>query len=175
MLKQDLPPDRPDLEQQLSKVCAYLRETISQTRSLARGLSPLILGSGGLVEALGELALRMSKEGHVTCTFMGPASPVVIDEFIAGHLFRIAQEAVNNAVKHSKGNRVSVSLQSHNGHLRLEIADNGRGLPNAEPPQRGIGLQVMKHRASVIDAELTTKSTPGKGVTITCVLNPPKG
>jgi PAS domain S-box-containing protein len=175
MLKQDLPPDRPDLEQQLSKVCAYLRETISQTRSLARGLSPLILGSGGLVEALGELALRMSKEGHATCTFMGPASPVVIDEFIAGHLFRIAQEAVNNAVKHSKGNRVSVSLQNHNGHLRLEIADNGRGLPKAEPPQRGIGLQVMKHRASVIDAELTTKSTPGNGVTITCVLNPPKG
>lgn len=172
MLKQDLPSDRPDLEQQLSKVCAYLRETISQTRSLARGLSPVNLGSGGLVEALGELALRMSKEGGVTCTFKG-SPPVIIDDFVAGHLFRIAQEAVNNAVKHSKGSRVAVALQNRDGQLRLEISDNGQGLPNDESPRGGIGLQVMKHRASVIGAELLTKSVPGKGVTITCTLNLP--
>src|SRR6185436_19733724 len=144
MMKQDLPPNRPDLEQQLSKVCGYLRETISQTRSLARGLSPVNLGSGGLVEALGELALRMSKEGKVTCTFKGPPAPVDIDDFVAGHLFRIAQEAVNNAVKHSKGNRVVVTLENRDGQFRLEISDNGQGFAKPETPGRGIGLQVMK-------------------------------
>jgi signal transduction histidine kinase len=169
-LKQDLPVSRPDLAKELSEIGQFLREAIAQTRSLARGLSPVHLGSGGLVEALGELAARMSKGGRVQCTLEAPSSVVVQDVYLAGHLFRIAQEAVNNAVKHSRATEVVIRLTDQDGVLYLEIADNGKGLPKTPRLDQGIGLQIMKHRASVMGGELEIRSRTGKGVTVTCRL-----
>jgi signal transduction histidine kinase len=173
-MKEDLPSKRPDLIKQISEIGQFLREAITQTRSLARGLSPVNLGSGGLLEALGELALRMSRDGHIKCIF-DCSSPVLVEGNLAqGHLFRIAQEAVNNAVKHSGATNVVVRLTENNGVVRLDVSDNGRGLPKQPPPNQGIGLQIMKHRASVIGAELEIKSENGTGVTVCCILKAKK-
>jgi signal transduction histidine kinase len=169
-MKEDLPASRADLRKQISEICQFLREAIAQTRSLARGLSPVNLGSGGLVEALGELAGRMSREGGIQCAF-DCSSPVLWgDNHAAGHLFRIAQEAVNNAVKHSGATEIGVRLTNNGGVLHLEISDNGQGLPKARQLNQGIGLQIMKHRASIIGADLEIKSQAGTGVTVTCKL-----
>jgi signal transduction histidine kinase len=169
-LKEDLPSNRPDLARQISEIGQFLREAIAQTRSLARGLSPVHLGSGGLVEALGELAARMSKGGRVRCTLEAPSSVVVQEALVAGHLFRIAQEAVNNAVKHSRATEVIIRLADNGHELHLEISDNGKGLPKTLQPDQGIGLQIMRHRASVIGGDLAIKSRTSKGVTVTCTL-----
>jgi signal transduction histidine kinase len=98
----------------------------------------------------------------------------VTDNSVAGHLFRIAQEAANNAIKHSQASKVVISLTDTDGGLRLEISDDGKGLPKTSKPNQGIGLQVMKHRAGVIGADLEVHSQPGNGVTVVCMLRQSK-
>jgi signal transduction histidine kinase len=92
---------------------------------------------------------------------------VLVDEHhTAGQLYRIAQEAVNNALKHSRAKRITLSLVRTADTLELGVTDNGRGFPKVLRP--GMGLQVMRHRASVINAELTVGSKPGQGTSIHC-------
>jgi signal transduction histidine kinase len=167
-LREDLKKRQPDLDKQIARVCQYLRQAVAQTRLLARGLSPVELDSDGLADALADLVRRTNEIGRLHCRFQ-VGSPVVIeDNAVAGHLFRIAQEALNNAVKHSEADEVAISLSQNGEITRLEIADNGRGLPKAKQAGAGIGLQVMKHRANVIRAALNVESAPGKGVKVSC-------
>ena len=168
-LRQDLPRNRPDLDGQISRISQYLREAISQTRALARGLSPLNLDSRGLADALEELAARTSRDGRIRCRLEAD-SPVILDDILAaGHLFRIAQEAVNNALKHSDATEIAIRLAHGPGEVRLDVSDNGKGLPEMLPSDHdGIGLQIMKHRASVIGAALQIQSQPGKGAVVSC-------
>ncbi len=169
-LKEDLRGVRADLDDEISQICQYLREAIAQTRSLAHGLSPVNLEAGGLAGALREMSARMTAKGRVQCHFR-PLRPVAMnDAVVAGHLFRIAQEAVNNAVKHARARNVEVCLDGMNGKIRLTIADDGRGMPKSLDACGGIGLQVMRHRASVIGGELELQSKPGRGVTVVCTL-----
>jgi signal transduction histidine kinase len=169
-LKQDLPPSRPDLEKEVAQICQFLRNAISQTRSLAHGLAPLSLDSRGLTDALNSLALRMSSRHGIQCSFDSP-SPIALDnELVTGHLFRIAQEAVNNAVKHSLATEVMIRLIRSSGKLQLEVSDNGKGFPKTPSSSQGIGLQIMRHRTSVIGGELNIISKPGEGVSVICTL-----
>jgi signal transduction histidine kinase len=169
-LKHDLPPGRKDLKKQVSEISAYLREAIAQARLLARGLSPLNLDSRGLAEALEELALRMTRSGRVQCRFESKGEVVFEDLMAAGHLFRIAQEAVNNAVKHAQAEVIRIRLEKTIDALELEISDNGKGFSRKAGSDKGIGLEIMKHRASVIGAEFKISSKPGHGVSVTCRL-----
>jgi two-component system, NarL family, sensor histidine kinase NreB len=169
-LREDLQPVSTELTKRASQICQFLRDAIAQTRSLARDLSPVKLGSGGLAEALKELALRMSQAGRVKCAVHAPISVAIENELDAGHLYRIAQEAVHNSVKHAQATEIVIMLKQNRGVLRLEISDDGQGLPKTPKRDQGIGLQVMKHRASIIGADLEIKSDSGKGVTIVCTL-----
>ncbi len=173
-LKQDLPPSRPDLVKEVSQICQFLRDAISQTRSLARGLAPLSLDSRGLAEALAGLAARAGQDGRIHCTLHSPAPVEVEDDIMAVHLFRIAQEALNNALKHSGATRVAIRLTNQDASLRLEIRDNGKGLPRQGPAHEGLGLKIMKHRASSIGADLKIASQEGEGVSVVCTLPAPK-
>ncbi len=167
-LKEDLRSKQPKLENQASEIGRLLREAIAQTRSLARGLSPVNLDSTGLADALAELARRTIEYGRVKCTLDCPQPVLIEDSTVARHLFRIAQEAVNNAVKHAKARNLLIKLATEKGAVHLVISDNGKGLPKKNQTAQGIGLQVMKHRAGVIGAELNIDSKPGGGVTVTC-------
>jgi signal transduction histidine kinase len=167
-LKADVAARQPALTRQVEQICARLRETISQTRSMARGLVPVKDEPEALWASLIELAERTHALGRASCRFDCPKPVIVEDNAVAGHFYRIAQEAVNNAVKHSEATVVVIQLARHRQRLELRISDNGRGL--ARTKSAGMGLQVMKHRARVIGAELTVDSPPGKGVTITCSL-----
>jgi signal transduction histidine kinase len=88
----------------------------------------------------------------------------------AMHLYRIAQEAVNNALKHAGARRIRISLKGGPKVLRLQIADDGQGLPSRRRAGRGMGLEVMRHRAHVIGATLEISSKPSAGVKVTCTL-----
>jgi len=163
-LKEDV-AGTPRLAKQVSRIGRFLRESIAQVRSLSRGLVPVSDRPDALWASLVELADRTNVPGRVECKFVSPV--VLVDEHnTAGQFFRIAQEAVNNALKHSRAKRITLTLARTAGALELGVTDNGRGFPKVLRP--GMGLQVMRHRASVINAELTVESQSGQGTSIRC-------
>lgn len=160
----------PALAKRLDLMGRMLREAISQTRYLARGLVPVGDDPDALLIGLTELAERTNSLGNVKCRFDAPDVFELRDAFIAGHLYRIAQESVNNAVKHARASNVTIRLTQSPGTITLEIADDGVGLPKTASGRSGLGLGVMKHRASVIGAELSISSKRSGGVTVKCLL-----
>jgi len=158
------------LKQQVERIGQDLRECIALTRSLARGLAPVTPTPDGLMEGLKELATRATAPGLVECR-LECSNPVLLeDSQTTGHLYRIAQEAVNNALKHAGAKRIAVKLSCSNGALQLQIQDDGRGLPRRQNSNSGLGLEIMRHRAHVIGASLEVDSRPNEGVTVTCTL-----
>ena len=149
----------------LDSVGKMLRDAIAQTRFLSRGLVPLGSGPDALQDGLTELAERMNGLRTLRCEFDCPAPVPVDDSFISGHLYRIAQEAVNNAAKHAGATQVMIRLARTDGSLLLEVSDNGGGLAQK---RGGLGLGVMQHRAKLIGGELQITSKKGEGVKITC-------
>ncbi len=161
--------NNPSLTRGLDSVGKMLREAIAQTRFLARGLVPLGSGSDALQIGLTELAQRMNGLRALRCRFECPQSVTVDDPFIAGHLYRIAQEAVNNAAKHAGASQVTIRLASSDDELRLEVIDDGRGLTKE---RSGLGVGVMQHRAKLIGGELQIASKAGVKVTCRVPLTP---
>ena len=86
------------------------------------------------------------------------------------HLFRIAQEAVNNAAKHGEAKNVSISLSSSGGVTRLIIADDGKGMSSLPANRKGIGLESMRYRARALQGEFKIDSIPGEGTVVVCQL-----
>jgi signal transduction histidine kinase len=161
----------PALSLRLDLIGRMLREAVAQTRFLARGLVPVGSDPDALQIGLAELAERTTALGRVRCKFDSPTPVAISDPQVAGHLYRIAQEAVNNAIKHAQAENVTIRLVRTEGALLLEIADDGTGLPKGRRTARaGVGMGVMQHRANAIGAELTIASRRGEGVTIRCRL-----
>lgn len=169
MLKEDTIEARPDLTKRFDQVSSMLRDAVAQTRYLARGLVPVGGEPDALQIGLAELASRTHGLGRVSCDFTCVTPVLLADTAVTNHLYRIAQEAVNNALKHSRARRVSIRLSEKDGRLRLEITDNGIGLP-PDFSTGGVGLGVMRHRASVIGAELTVQKSSPTGLSIVCLL-----
>lgn len=164
-LKEDVTGDSK-LGEQVALIGRMLRESIGQVRSLARGLVPVRDEPEALWASLVELAERTDALGRAACVFDCPTVVRVEDTMVANHLFRVTQEAVNNAVKHSGAQKIVISLKPLPGGIELSVSDDGQGLPDT--PKRGLGLDVMQHRARVIGAELTIHSKAGSGTTIIC-------
>ncbi len=157
------------LQEAAQQIGNGLRESIASVRSLARGLSPVSLKPEGLVNSLRQLA-RDSSVGNVKCSFSCGRLVLINDARVAGHLYRIVQEAVGNALKHSKTPCIHIGLRFARGRLQLQIRDEGRGMPLRARSKSGMGLEVMRHRAQVIGGSLVIDSRPGKGVRITCTV-----
>jgi signal transduction histidine kinase len=167
-LKDDVSALDQRLGKQLGKVAGMLRDAVAQTRALARSLSPLDEQPEALQNGLADLAERASSLGRLRCRMECLTALPVKDRVAAGHLLRIAQEAVNNAIKHSGASEVVLRLKERGATLRLEISDNGKGLPKDR--SRGMGMGIMNYRAGIIGAKLTLESKPSKGVSVICEL-----
>ncbi len=133
-------------------------------RELARGLHPMVLGPGGLPSALKELCSRLG--GSVNCSCECPRSVRIASPDIALNLYRIAQEAVANAIKHSKATGITLSLKRDKKDLVLTVRDNGTGLGRKKG--RGMGIHLMQYRANVSGGTLEVSSQRNKGTTVTC-------
>ena len=169
------------LEQKLAKhsktaaakagdIAKNVREAIGHTRSLARGLSPVTLESEGLMSALQELAANTEKIFNVACRFECDPPVLLRDPAAASNLFRIAQEAVSNAINHGKAKRIAIRLESARGKIILCVSDNGSGLPAklSLPKQKGMGLRIMQSRAGMIGGTLAVERGATGGVTVIC-------
>ncbi len=167
---EDLTARRGAFQEQTRQIGQRLRECITLTRTLAQGLAPVVLAEEGLVGALEQLARRNQIPGRIECRFLCRADVPPVPSPTAAHLYRIAQEAVSNALKHGQPRRISITVAHENDTLRLRVHDDGRGLASVGNPGSGMGLHVMRHRASAIGASLEIESQPGQGVNVLCLL-----
>src|SRR5690606_29100053 len=151
-----------------SRVHALIVEALEQTRELARGLYPVPPEPEGLMTALQNLADRVTRDRKIECNFDADSAVLISDQSIATHLYRIAQEAVNNALKHSGATRIDIRLDRTSEALELSVRDFGQGF--TEAPKHGLGMQTMRHRAHLIGATLTVQNALPNGVQVLCSL-----
>jgi len=135
------------------EVVHCLSSCIAQTRSIARGLCPVELSVSGLASALTELALEQERLSGVKCRFETEPGLQIQSSFVASHLFRLAQEAVSNALRHAHPTRVTIRLVRRGSNICLEIQDDGSGFKPRQSQGSGMGLRSMRYRADVIGAQ----------------------
>lgn len=158
------------------KIGELVDEAITQARGLARGLQPVAVEAGGLVAALQSLATNVQEMFHVSCRFATAGLCLIHDNAIATHLFRIAQEAVSNAIKHGKAAKILIDLTVTGDHLRLAIRDNGAGVniiagmsgAKERIGNAGMGLNTMAYRARMIGGSLVVRPGERYGTIVTC-------
>ena len=165
-LKRDLEAEtRPEVAA-VAGIQNMLQAAIVEARNLARGISPVHADVEDLRAVLEELAGATNQAGALTATFSHSGAGCHPEPQISLHLYRIAQEAVRNAVKHSQGSRVEILLHQEENGLRLMILDDGQGFSGT--PSKGMGLGTMRYRARLIDAHLNIANRPGGGTLVTC-------
>ena len=159
-----------DLVERIQEV---IKEAISVTRSLARGLHPVEPEPNGLIVALQGLATRTRNLFGVSCRFSCPRPVLIKENSAATHLFRIAQEAVTNAIKHAQAKRVNIRLAETPTGVQLSVRDNGHGMPVRPRKTPGVGLRIMRYRAGMIGGTLTLRTVPGNGTAVVCTVQIP--
>ncbi|MGN6506602.1 MAG: PAS domain S-box protein [Tepidisphaeraceae bacterium] len=159
----------------LRKIGQMIDQAITQARDLARGLQPVTFEAHGLRSALKALAIKIEAMFRVSCLFVSDGECLVHDNNVATHLFRIAQEAISNAVKHGKARMIILDLSTSGGELRLSIKDDCIGLKKTAGGGRtGLGLRTMDYRARVIGGSLSVQSDERGGTTVLCVVRNPR-
>jgi signal transduction histidine kinase len=153
-----------------SKVVELIEQGIALSRKLAKGLHPIEMEADSLMQALEDLASTSSELFKISCRFDCDSPVLIRDTVASGHLYRIAQEAVTNAVKHGKARFVSIQLETLDDGIALRVKDNGTGLPDPLPANAGMGLRIMAHRASMIGGEFQAKRGGSAGTMISCVV-----
>jgi PAS domain S-box-containing protein len=151
-----------------SQLASGLQEAISQVRALSRGLMPVDIDAEGLAGALEILVDEVRLQSDIEVDLVITERAHVADNSSALHLYRIAQEALNNAIKHSRASRIEISLGLVGSRGRLAIRDNGLGFEDHSHESRGLGLRIMRHRCEMIDAEIKIESSLDHGTEVTC-------
>ncbi len=160
---------RPEARE-LRKILKVTCEAIAQAHNLAHALHPVKPEGNGLMVALKSLARRTKSLFRVKCRFTCRAPVLIVDNVIATHLYRIAQEAITNAVKHGKAGLIQIRLTATPGHIHLAIIDDGAGmlaLPQVHP---GMGLRIMRYRAGMMNGSLAVHNEAAGGTSIACTV-----
>ncbi|MGK0187167.1 MAG: two-component system sensor kinase FixL [Verrucomicrobiales bacterium] len=159
----------PDSAKILGDIVGMVNDANTRARSIARGFMPVTLESGGLIQALHELATTTEKLFGVTCTV---ESEVDVDLTANGgvQVFRIVQEAIGNAVKHGKADAITIDVKRVAGNYVFEIGDNGRGIPSEASDTGGMGLVTMSLRAEVLGGHLAIAENDSEGTKVVCTI-----
>jgi signal transduction histidine kinase len=155
---------------ELNEIIALVNHAIQSVRKMALGISPVTLERGGLLPALQTLVVwsRNSYNVHVHL-HLSVRSPLLISESAAAHLYLIAQEAINNAVRHGHARSIAVTLRTNRALVSLAITDDGIGIARKPARGAGMGLKLMEYRSAVIGGVLGIKCLPGGGTRIRSV------
>lgn len=151
-----------------AEICELANETIAQTRRLARMLYPVDLETGGLVSALQGLVSSTKDLLKISCQFKCNDAIPIRDPVTARHLYRIAQEAITNAVRHGKAKNIRIELTSAKDITTLKVANDGKDFPGILAKKKGIGLKIMEYRAKMIGSILDVGRGPKGGTIVTC-------
>jgi len=168
-LRERTAPEEPDAR----RLVALVKSAIEQTRDIARGLLVQEIDAEGLPGALREFCSAAGRQFGISCLLRLNGPVTLPRNDLATHLYRIAQEAVHNAGKHSGASRIEVELLARDGDLTLTVRDNGAGLPNAATRGHGLGLRIMAHRAALIGASFSVESPADGGTLVRCRVSLP--
>ena len=156
----------------IHETTAILERLLGQVRQISLNLRPSTLDDLGLVPALRSLLDEQGRLASVAVRFSAKNMPENLDPEIQTTCFRIAQEAITNAVRHARSTQIRVDLSHENGNLRLQIRDNGTGFDaeSAQAQTIGLGLVGMKERAALVGGRTRIMASRGKGATVDVTL-----
>jgi len=157
---------------QLEELILHLQTAIKDARALSRGLSPVPVTPEGLTDAFTMLANDIKAKTGIDCHFEAFNAADIKDRTNAIQAYRIAQEAVNNAVKHGRPSKINIILDGREEQCELTVNDNGCGFQLDETSNEGLGIRIMRYRAGIIGCNLEIVSSPGKGTTVRCKHTP---
>jgi PAS domain S-box-containing protein len=153
-----------------ARIAQYLDKCISEARQLSRGLFPVRLEAEGLPSALEELSRATETRFGVRCVIDCDEHLPLRNATMAVHLYRIAQEAVTNALKHARAKTIRVQLHAENGNLKLEVEDDGIGFSATRSDASGMGLHIMDYRAKSIGGVLQLSRRSHGGTSVSCCI-----
>jgi two-component system CheB/CheR fusion protein len=162
------------IQQTVGKLKQGLIESNQNVHKLSHGIMPVQIDAQGLKSALAELAASTNDQQEIRCHFEFSGSGTITNNAVATQLYRIAQESLNNALKHGKADEIRISLRQDANQIRLEIEDNGTGIdlgaaPRSSSNRSGLGLRIMSYRASILGGELQVLRNAGRrGTTVRC-------
>lgn len=169
VLQQNL--DKKDIKESedLLIIAKLVKEATDQARGLAKGLHPVDLDSSSILSSLNELALSTERLFGIRCELNANEDVEVTQAESAVHLYRIAQEAVTNAIKHGKAKNIKITLSKSADKAVMVIENDGRAFPKKyEKRGTGMGLQIMDHRVDLIDGDLKIRKGSKGGTVVTC-------
>lgn len=168
-LHQQLAGRAPMEADKAAEISELLDESITQARLLARGLYPVRLEEEGLATALQELAENVQSRFNVRCALFSTGQGQAPDQSVAIHLYRLAQEAINNAIKHGRPRTVRLDLRQEGTTCELSVTDDGQGISRGERRSDGMGLRIMEYRARMIGGTFEVQPGPEGGTIVRCV------
>lgn len=171
LLEKEIKEAEPERGRKVGRLAAQLEHALELSRSLAHGLQPVNAVPEGLMMALRELAERARDLYRVDCRFACRKPVLLHRHTAANHLYRIAQEAVNNAMKHAKPTRIRIKLTESRQRIVLGIRDNGVGIRTQAGHARGMGLHIMQYRAGAIHGSLLVQRHFEGGTEVVCTVS----
>jgi signal transduction histidine kinase len=157
----------PQAVDQVNEIVGLVNQSIETARNLARGLLPVNTDTGGLTFALRALAERSRDLYGIPVEFRADiAAELALSETHASHLYRIAQEALTNTARHSRAEAAAVVLRIGSGRFVLEVADDGVGMGGMDRSASGMGLKIMRYRASMIGAKFELAPNRPRGTVV---------
>jgi PAS domain S-box-containing protein len=161
-LGNNLPQDKSQITDSLRDLYAQVTELAADVHRLSRRLHPAVLDRVGAVPAIRSLCEDVRRQSGIAVRFDSDDVPVPIPKDVSLCLFRVAEEALNNAVKHSGSVDIQVELRGHADEIRLRVSDSGRGFEiERADTGKGLGLVSMKERLRLVGGELVVKSRSG--------------
>jgi PAS domain S-box-containing protein len=151
-----------------AKIVRLVNEAIHKTRELARGLLPVVSDAQGLMSALQLWATEVEDIFGIFCRFECGTPVLIYDDAVATHLYHVAQESVNNAIKHGHAHNILIRLTEENGRGTLLINDDGSGIAENRGNSQGMGLHIMNYRAGMIGGTLEVAPGRVQGTTVIC-------
>jgi len=154
----------------VQEIAEMIHEADEMVRSIARNMVEVDFEKSSLLIALENLCNRTTKLTGVKCDLMVKETVEINDHSMALHLYRIIQEAINNAVKHGKADRIVVRLSRNEHHTSISVDDDGVGFCQDSEKGDGVGLQIMKHRAALMGGILEVTRTEDSVTRIRCIV-----
>lgn len=160
----------PEAMHRLGGVGGELEDLATVLRTAAHQLHPSVVEKAGLVRALGDLAAEFGRTSGLDVTMALPAADVAVEPGVGVAVYRIAQEALRNVVRHAGVARADLTLEAGREGLVLSIGDGGKGFDAAQgEPGRGLGLIAMRQRAEAVGGRLTVTARPAGGTVVAAV------
>lgn len=152
----------------LEQLATGIEQALAEVRALSRGLVPVQTDARGLVSALEELAARVARQSGIRIELVHENHILISDNETATHVYRIVQEAINNAVKHAQADRITLILEANDKEAIIEVRDNGQGLPCNVDKGEGLGLRTMFHRCNLFGGSLDVSTHEEGGTRVRC-------